>query len=77
MGNRANKNADLLPVVQSQRASYFMYADNNNNLVASYLAECFACGIRNSFGITLDPLSKKLWVTDNGPDSYYEIDMVP
>ena len=36
----------------------------------------FAYGIRNSFGMAFDPVSGKLWITHNGPDSYDEIDLV-
>ena len=36
----------------------------------------FAIGIRNSFGITIDPLTGKLWITENGPDQYDEINLV-
>jgi len=36
----------------------------------------YGYGIRNSFGMDFDPLTKKLWVTDNGPDFGDEIDLV-
>lgn len=36
----------------------------------------FAYGIRNSFGMAFDPVSGKLWITHNGPDSFDEIDLV-
>jgi glucose/arabinose dehydrogenase len=32
--------------------------------------------IRNSFGITFDPLNGNLWQTENGPDVYDEINIV-
>ena len=35
-----------------------------------------AIGIRNSFGITVDPLTGNLWMTENGPDKYDEINLV-
>jgi glucose/arabinose dehydrogenase len=35
----------------------------------------YAYGIRNSFGMTFDPLTDKLWMTENGPDSFDEINM--
>ncbi|MBI5697784.1 MAG: PQQ-dependent sugar dehydrogenase [Thaumarchaeota archaeon] len=37
----------------------------------------YAIGIRNSFGITVDPLTGNLWDTENGDDSYDEINLVP
>jgi len=36
----------------------------------------YGYGIRNSFGMDFDPLTKKLWLTDNGPDFGDEIDLV-
>lgn len=37
----------------------------------------YAMGIRNSFGITADPITGNLWDTENGDDSYDEINLVP
>ncbi len=34
-------------------------------------------GIRNSFGLTVDPVTGKLWDTENGPDYGDEINIVP
>ncbi|MDZ4342440.1 MAG: PQQ-dependent sugar dehydrogenase [Candidatus Binatia bacterium] len=36
----------------------------------------FAYGIRNSFGMAFDPMTDKLWITHNGPNSFDEIDLV-
>src|SRR6476620_2278934 len=36
----------------------------------------YAYGIRNSFGITFDPITGNLWQTENGPDAYDEINVV-
>jgi len=36
----------------------------------------YAYGIRNSFGIAFDPLTGKLWDTENGPDYGDEINLV-
>jgi len=36
----------------------------------------WAYGIRNSFGLTFDALTGKLWLTENGPDVYDEINLV-
>lgn len=35
-----------------------------------------AIGIRNSFGITIDPLTDNLWMTENGPEKFDEINLV-
>ena len=40
------------------------------------LQRYYAYGIRNSFGFDFDPVSQKLWMTENGPDSYDEINIV-
>ena len=37
----------------------------------------YAMGIRNSFGITVDPITGNLWDTENGDDVNDEINMVP
>lgn len=34
-------------------------------------------GIRNSFGLAIDPVTGNLWQTENGPDKYDEINLVP
>jgi glucose/arabinose dehydrogenase len=40
------------------------------------LKRYYAYGIRNSFGIDFDPVSQRLWMTENGPNSYDEINVV-
>lgn len=36
----------------------------------------YAYGIRNSFGIAFDPVTGKLWDTENGPNVYDEINLI-
>ena len=36
----------------------------------------YAYGIRNSFGITFDPMTGNLWQTENGPGAYDEVNVV-
>ncbi len=36
-----------------------------------------AVGIRNSFGLTIDPLTGNMWATENGDDDFDEINLVP
>ena len=36
----------------------------------------YAYGIRNSFGLAFDPLTERLWDTENGEDEYDEINLV-
>jgi glucose/arabinose dehydrogenase len=40
------------------------------------LSKYFAYGIRNSFGMDFDPITGKLWDTENGEDVYDEINLV-
>ena len=40
------------------------------------LNKYFAYGVRNRFGIDFDPLTGKLWDTENGPGSNDEINLV-
>jgi glucose/arabinose dehydrogenase len=37
----------------------------------------FAMGIRNSFGLAIDPVTGNLWATENGNDDFDEINLVP
>ena len=39
--------------------------------------EYYAMGIRNSFGLAVDPITGNLWDTENGDDSNDEINLVP
>ena len=36
----------------------------------------YAIGVRNSFGLTVDPVTGRLWDTENGPDHGDEVNMV-
>jgi glucose/arabinose dehydrogenase len=40
------------------------------------VARYYAYGVRNSFGLVLDPATGDLWDTENGPNSYDEINLV-
>ena len=51
-------------------------ADNPFFSQGGNLRKYFAYGIRNSFGMAFDPLSGKLWMTDNGDEVYDEINLV-
>jgi glucose/arabinose dehydrogenase len=49
---------------------FFSNPDPNIRTMYSY-------GCRNSFGLTYDPLSGKIWYTENGPNNYDEINYLP
>ena len=53
-------------------------APNDNPFFAQggNLAKYYAYGVRNSFGLAFDPITGELWDTENGPDSYDEINLV-
>jgi glucose/arabinose dehydrogenase len=48
------------------------YNTSNDVNMANY----FAYGIRNSFGLALDPMTGNLWDTENGDTTYDEINLV-
>ena len=49
-------------------------APSDNPLAGSPI---IAYGIRNSFGFTFDPLTERLWETENGPACNDEVNLVP
>ena len=51
-------------------------ADNPFSALGGNLAKYYAYGIRNSFGMAFDPVTGKLWMTENGPNLYDEINLV-
>jgi aldose sugar dehydrogenase len=52
-------------------------APNDNPFFSqSGMTNVFAYGVRNSFGIVFDPVNGNLWDTENGPNSYDEINLV-
>ena len=53
-------------------ASNNPFAKSNNERMQKY----YAYGIRNSFGLAIDPISGLLWDTENGDDSYDEMNIV-
>jgi len=48
------------------------FANDSNQAMHRY----YAYGIRNSFGIGFDPITGNLWETENGEDTYDEINLV-
>ena len=64
------------------RAGVLRFTQNGNPVETGILGEkyplnlYFAYGIRNSFGLDFDPVSGKLWDTENGPQSGDEINLV-
>ena len=54
----------------------FFYNNNNHSGDMERLQSYYAYGIRNSFGMDFDPVTGKLWITENGDDVYDEINIV-
>jgi glucose/arabinose dehydrogenase len=52
------------------------YSENNNCNNARLTPYYYAYGIRNSFGMAFDPVTRILWDTENGEDKYDEINIV-
>jgi aldose sugar dehydrogenase len=48
------------------------FASSKGDILSKY----YAYGIRNSFGLDFDPLTGKLWDTENGPSSFDEVNLV-
>jgi aldose sugar dehydrogenase len=57
-------------------SSVILRVDQDGNNTASGTYRYYAYGIRNSFGLDFDPLTDKLWDTENGPENYDEINVV-
>jgi hypothetical protein len=51
-------------------------ADNPFFKQGGNLQKYYAYGVRNSFGLAFDPLTDKLWDSENGPGDYDEINLV-
>ena len=54
-----------------ETSSIFKVVTESNNSV-----ELYAMGIRNSFGLAVDPITGYLWDTENSPTNYDEINLV-
>ncbi len=44
--------------------------------VGQSLQKVFAYGVRNSFGLAIDPRSRQVWIQENGDDSFSELNHV-
>jgi len=48
----------------------------NNPFPESDLSKYYAFGIRNGYGLTVDPVTQNIWDTENGPEDFDEINLV-
>jgi len=68
--NTIFQNIPSVPSNNETSSIFKMYTDDNNRV------ELFAVGIRNSFGLAVDPATGYLWETENGENIYDEINLV-
>ena len=77
--NRENNPCYIVSFVNTECSSkpiyetssiFKIHTDDDNNV------ELFAMGIRNSFGLAVDPITGYLWDTENGENYYDEINLV-
>ncbi len=61
---------------EPDNTSVIFRVDRDGNAINSTNGYYYAYGIRNSFGLAFDPLTKVLWDTENGPLGYDEINVV-
>ena len=64
------------------KSIYQNYPDSNNfesgifKIDSNNSVELYAMGVRNSFGLAIDPITQNLWETENGEGTYDEINMI-
>jgi aldose sugar dehydrogenase len=72
-GPAADDTSVIFRIIQNgSGASDNPFSKGSNERMQKY----YAYGIRNSFGLAIDPISGLLWDTENGPDSYDEMNIV-
>ena len=64
------QNIPSAPSSNETGSIFKIYTDDNNHV------ELFAVGIRNSFGLAVDPITGHLWETENGTNVFDEINLV-
>jgi aldose sugar dehydrogenase len=72
-GTAADDTSVIFHIIQNgSGATDNPFSKGSNERMQKY----YAYGIRNSFGLAVDPISGLLWDTENGPDSYDEMNIV-
>jgi aldose sugar dehydrogenase len=72
-GPAADDTSVIIRIIQNgSGAADNPFSKSSNERMQKY----YAYGIRNSFGLEIDPISGLLWDTENGPDSYDEMNIV-
>jgi glucose/arabinose dehydrogenase len=60
----------------SAKDNPFLKSNNNTEQGESQMDKYYAYGIRNSFGLAIDPLTGFLWEAENGDRDYDEVNIV-
>ena len=60
----------------SAKDNPFLKSNNNTEQCESQMDKYYAYGIRNSFGLVIDPLTGFLWEAENGDRDYDEVNIV-
>ena len=55
---------------------FFAVGASMNNEVGANIQKIFSYGHRNSFGMAIDPVSGKVWLQENGDDTFSELNLV-
>ncbi|HEY7734631.1 MAG TPA: PQQ-dependent sugar dehydrogenase [Nitrososphaera sp.] len=63
-------------ILQNHGPNSTFYPDTSAIIPVAPEGPYYAIGVRNSFGIAFDPFTGAMWDTENGDDSYDEINMV-
>ena len=71
-GQAPDGTSGILRITQDGQAVKSVFGDSKENMNKYY----YAYGIRNSFGIDFDPVTKELWDTENGPMYGDEVNLV-
>lgn len=61
---------------QLQNHGNDFYPDTSVIMPIAPAGPYYAMGVRNSFGLAFDPFTGNMWDTENGPDSFDEINLV-
>lgn len=76
IGKQHNDTSVILRVPLENISDTLMVTHSVDNISNKNSQYYLAYGIRNSFGLTFDPLTGNLWDTENGEDRYDEINLV-
>ena len=72
-GTAADDTSVIFRIIQNgSGAADNPFSKSSNEMMQKY----YAYGIRNSFGLAIDPISGLLWETENGDESYDEMNIV-